>query len=305
MNNEYRPLISVIIASYNDSDKIGKCIEALLDQNYENIEIIIVDDGSEDNTKDFMKSFDSNKKVFFLQQKRQGPGTAKNKAVKEAKGEILVFVDADEYVKKDYLEKLTEPIRKGEAKTCIGAWVIANPKSPWARCRFKETHKLRHHAVNSGVFRAIKKEFFEELGGFDSSKGYSDDRIPNNEKRARIDDAIFNHDVDSNPKDLFQKRKWIGSSLKTNPKNSLFWKKIVFGFLFFALFVISFWINIWMSLGILIGGLFPIIYRSFKKAFVYKDIRLVFYYPLYLFITSLGMILGFLNPEYKKDNLNP
>ncbi len=295
------PLISTIISAFNAEKKISKCISSLLNQTYSRIEIFVVDDGSKDKTKEIVKSFvENNKNVYLLEQDRQGPGIAKNLAAKKAKGEILVFVDSDEYPKKDYLEKLTKPIRSGKFKTSIGAWVVASPKNPWARCRFKDTSELRHHAIKSGVFRAIRKDFFDKLGGFDSSRGYSDDRIPNNDKRARVDDAIFDHDVDSNPKELFQKRKWIGSSIKSNPKNQKFWVKTIFGILMVSLFIISFWINLWLSLSMLILGILPIVYLSIKKVIYYNDIRLLFYYPIYFFITSLGMIVGFLKPVYKK-----
>ena len=300
MTKENKPLLSIIIAAYNEENKIQKCLEALLDQNYKNIEIFVIDDGSTDKTKEIIKKFSKGKKIFLLEQNRQGPGAAKNLAVKKAKGEILVFVDADEYVQKNYIEKLTIPLIKGESKTSIGAWRIAYPKSPWARCRFGDTSKIRHHAVKSGVFRSIKKDFFEKLGGFDVTKGYSDDRIPNEAKRSRVEDAIFDHDVDSNPQELFQKRKWIGSSIKTNPKNILFWKKIIFSSLMLTLFLVSFWISLWMSLGIFILGTLPIFYYAIKKSFLYKDWRLIFYYPIYFVIIMLGMIMGFLKPVYNK-----
>ena len=294
-----KPLISVIISVYNSEDKIEKCLNSLLNQTYNPIEIIIVDDGSTDKTKEIIKKFVDNKKIFLLEQKRQGPGVAKNLASKKAKGKILVFVDSDEYLQKDYIEKLTKPLRDGKYKTSIGAWVIARPKNPWARCRFKDTSKLRHHAMKSGVFRAIKKDFFEKLGGFNVSKGYSDDRIPNNEKRARVDDAIFNHDTDSNLNEIYEKRKWIGSSIIANPKPAKFWIKLVFGFLVFGFFIASFGISLRLTLGILILGILPLIYKTFSKVFFYKDIRLLVYYPAYALITSFGMIIGFLRPEYK------
>lgn len=293
------PLISAIISAYNSENKIGKCIKSLLNQTYKPIEIIVVDDGSTDKTKEIVKKFTDNKKIFLLGQKRQGPGAAKNLASKKAEGDILVFVDSDEYPRQDYIEKLTKPIREGKSKTSIGAWVLAYPKNPWARCRFKDTSKLRHHAVKSGVFRAIKKDFFNKLGGFDSSKGYSDDRIPNKEKRERVDDAVFDHDTDSSLKELYKKRKWIGSSIMANPKPAKFWVKLILGLALFGTFIVSFWVSLWLTLGILILSILPLAYKTISKIFFYKDIRLLFYYPIYFIITSIGMIMGFLKPEYK------
>ena len=294
-----KPLISVIISAYNAEKKIEKCILALLNQTYNPIEIIIVDDGSTDRTKEIIKKFTNNKKIFLLEQKRQGPGAAKNLASKKANGKILVFVDSDEYAREDYIEKLTKPIRDGKYKTSIGAWILAHPKNPWARCRFEDTSKLRSHAMKSGVFRAIKKDFFNQIGGFNASKGYSDDRIPNNEKRARVNDAIFDHDTDGNLTELYKKRKWIGSSIMTTPKPAKFWTKIILGFTLFSFFITSFWISLWLTFILLIVGILPILYQSLRKVIFYKDIKLFFYYPVYAIITFIGMIIGFLNPEYK------
>lgn len=296
--NKYS-LISIIISAYNAENKIGKCLNSLLNQTYKPIEIFVVDDGSTDKTKEVIKKYVDNKKIFLLEQKRQGPGAAKNLASKKARGEILVFVDSDEYPRQNYIEKLTKPIREGKAKTSIGAWVLAQPKNPWARCRFKDTSELRRHAITSGVFRAIKKDFFKKLGGFDTSKGYSDDRIPNNEKRARVDDAVFDHDTDSNLKELYKKRKWIGSSVVSNPKPAKFWSKLIFGLLLFGFFITSFWINLWLTFILLSIGIAFILYQSLKKVIFYKDIRLLVYYPVYFIITSIGMMIGFLMPEYK------
>src|SRR3989344_2631150 len=276
-----KPLISIIISAYNSENKIEKCLNSLLNQTYNPIEIIAVDDGSTDKTKEIIKKFIDNKKVFLLEQKRQGPGAAKNIASKKAKGSILVFVDSDEYTRQDYIEKLTKPIREGKYKTSIGAWVLAYPKNPWARCRFEDTSELRYHAMKSGVFRAIKKDFFNHLGGFN--------------------DAIFDHDTDSNLNELYKKRKWIGSSIMTNPKSAKFWSKTILGFILFGFFIASFWISLWLTFAILIIGILPILYQSLKKVIFYRDIRLFFYYPIYVLVTSFGMVIGFLRPVYKND----
>ena len=294
------PLISIIISAYNSENKIEKCLNALSNQTYNQIEIIAVDVGSTDKTNEIIKKFlEKNKNIYLLEQKRQGPGAAKNLASKKANGKILVFVDSDEYPRKDYIEKLTKPIRENKTKTAIGAWYLAQPKNPWARCRFDDASKIRYHAMKSGVFRAIKKDFFNQLGGFNTSKGYSDDRIPNNEKRARVNEAIFDHDADSNLNELYKKRKWIGSSIIANPKPAKFWIKTTFGILSFGLLIASFWISLWLTFILLLLGILPLLYKSLRQVVFYKDIRLFFYYPIYALITSFGMFIGFLKPEYK------
>jgi len=295
------PKISVIIPAYNEETKIKKCLDSLLKQTYKNVEIFVVDDGSSDKTPEIIKEFSVKyKNISFLQQKQQGPGAAKNKAAKKAKGPILVFVDSDEYPKKNYIEKLTEPIRKRKSKTSIGAWYIASPENPWARCRFKNTYSLRQHALQSGVFRAVDKKFFEKLEGFDSRKGYSDDRIETDVKRARVDDAIFYHEIDTTLKEIYEKRKWIGKSVLGNPKNKRFKTKILFlvGILGFALYFGLTNQSLLLYLAIL--SLVPLIFLTLRKTFFYKDFKLIFYYPIYLLISSIGMLMGILTNIKKR-----
>lgn len=293
------PLISIIISAYNAESKIGKSLRALLKQTYNQIEIIVVDDGSTDKTKEIVKKFVDNKKIFLLEQKRQGPGAAKNKASKKAKGKILVFVDSDEYPRENYIEKLTAPIRSGEAKTSVGSWRVAKPESPWARCRFNNTYKLRDKAVMSGVFRAVDIKFFKGLKGFDTTKGYSDDRIPIKEKRARVKDAIYAHDVESTLGELYEKRKWIGSSIKTNPKPLKFKLKIFSVIIFLALFTYMLFTYPIFSLYLLLIPFILLLIKSMKKVIFYGDPLLLVYYPIYVLVIIMGMLVGFIKPVYR------
>jgi len=295
-------LITVVISAYNEERKIRNCLKALLNQTYKPLEIIVVNNGSTDNTERIVNELinkNSSIKMFKRKNKALGPAPAKNLGAKEAKGKILVFVDADEYVKEDYIEKITKPIRNKKTKTAIGSWYVAQSKNPWARCRFPNTHKLRKHALQSGVFRSIEKKLFLKLGGFNEEKGFSDDRLKTGVKRSRIDDAIFYHDIDSSFKEIFFKQRWIGSSVISNPKSKRFKTKI----LVFSLIVIgilaSFFISKWALL-IIPVFLFLLIYKTLKKVFFYKDIRLLVYYPIYLLTYGIAISLGILGSLIKK-----
>src|SRR5688572_8887700 len=110
-------MISIIIPTYNEESVLKKCLESLSLQTYKSFEIIIVDDGSSDNTKNIVESLKSQiSNLNFLTQKHGGAGAARNLGAKEAKGTILVFVDADMTFDKDFLKDLISPIEKGEVK---------------------------------------------------------------------------------------------------------------------------------------------------------------------------------------------
>ena len=88
------PLVSVIMPAYNSSAYIEASIQSVLEQDYEAIELIVVDDGSSDGTPELARAFGS--RVQVIEQKNSGPAAARNKGVSAARGELLAFVDADD-----------------------------------------------------------------------------------------------------------------------------------------------------------------------------------------------------------------
>lgn len=107
MNN---PLLSVIIASFNNEEYIEECVGSVIRQTYENLEIICVDDGSTDKTGILMDNFarvDSRIHVFHHKENK-GVSAARNLAMNHVNGEFLTFVDGDDYIKPEMYETLIE-----------------------------------------------------------------------------------------------------------------------------------------------------------------------------------------------------
>ncbi len=98
-------LVSIVIASYNMGQYLGTAIDSLLAQTWGNIEVIIVDDGSTDNTPQMMQAYSSNDKVNYIRTENRGQPKAKNLGVKAAKGDFIGFCDADDFWTIDKLEK--------------------------------------------------------------------------------------------------------------------------------------------------------------------------------------------------------
>ena len=91
------PLISVIIPTYNRENTITRSIDSVLNQNYENIELIIVDDRSDDNTKDIIEKYtDSRIKYIYNDTDKHGAGAARNIGIMAATGELIAFNDSDD-----------------------------------------------------------------------------------------------------------------------------------------------------------------------------------------------------------------
>lgn len=107
-------LVSVIVPVYNVENYLDKCIESLIKQKYDNIEIILVDDGSTDRCGsicDKAAEFDSRIKV--LHQKNKGLSEARNVGIKCARGEYICFVDSDDYVEESFIERMIEAVEDG------------------------------------------------------------------------------------------------------------------------------------------------------------------------------------------------
>lgn len=103
------PLVSIIVPVYNTEKYLQKCIFSLLNQEYSNIEILLIDDGSTDSSGKICNQFRLNPKVIVIHQHNQGVSATRNKALGLARGEYLAFVDSDDYVHPDFI---TAPLKK-------------------------------------------------------------------------------------------------------------------------------------------------------------------------------------------------
>lgn len=107
------PLISIIVPAYNAEKYIKACLDSIIIQTYSNFEVIVINDGSIDQTEEILKSYQSNPKFRIYSQKNGGLSAARNQGLKLAKGELVCFIDSDDSVKSDYLEKLVAPFIDG------------------------------------------------------------------------------------------------------------------------------------------------------------------------------------------------
>lgn len=103
--------ISIIVPVYNVELYIRECLDSLISQTYENIEIIIIDDGSTDLSYDICKEY-NDKRIKLIQQKNKGVSMSRNLGLKESTGEYVMFVDSDDFLEIDACSKLVEILEK-------------------------------------------------------------------------------------------------------------------------------------------------------------------------------------------------
>ena len=104
---EYKDKISVVVPIYNVEKYLEKCIKSILNQTYNNLEIILVNDGSTDNCLNICKKFEKiDKRIFVINKENGGLSEARNYGIDKATGKYITFVDSDDYIDEDYLEFL-------------------------------------------------------------------------------------------------------------------------------------------------------------------------------------------------------
>ena len=217
--------VSIIIPTYNEEQNISACLDSLFRQTYKDFEVIVVDDGSSDNTLLEIRNSVAKPKmecqfeICILHQAHRGAGAARNLGAKKAEGEILVFVDADMTFNINFINDLIKPIVDGKV---VGTFskneMLANKNNIWAIC-WNLNRGLpgdRMHPVGypdtQKVFRAILKSEFDRVGGFNAKAGYTDDWSLSERLgvEARVaPGAIFYHRNPDSLKEVFIQSKWM------------------------------------------------------------------------------------------------
>ena len=114
------PIVSVIIPSYNAMNYIAETLESVLAQTLADIEVIVVDDGSTDSTRDIVKGFaHKDSRLMLVEQTNQFAGVARNNGMAKATGSYLYFLDADDYIEKTALENLVNALEQSGADIAI------------------------------------------------------------------------------------------------------------------------------------------------------------------------------------------
>ena len=108
--------ISVIVPVYNSEEYIEKCLDSILNQTYKDIEILVINDGSKDNSEKIIKEYVKKypKQIVFINQENMGVAKTRNNAIKKATGDYIAFIDNDDYIDKDYFETLINKIEDND-----------------------------------------------------------------------------------------------------------------------------------------------------------------------------------------------
>ena len=111
--------VSVIIPVHNSSKYLKKCLDSVLKQTYKNIEVICIENGSKDNSLEILKQY---KTIKTYSLKESGISLARNYGIEKAKGDYLYFLDSDDYIKENLIEKLVKKLEKDKSDLCYAKY---------------------------------------------------------------------------------------------------------------------------------------------------------------------------------------
>lgn len=175
MENNY--LISVVIPCYNDAQYIGQAVQSALNQTHSNIEVIIVDDGSNAETKAILKRLES-KVTKLITQENQGQSKARNSGIDQAKGSYILVLDSDDFFESTFCEKAINVfLNEKEVKlvTCQASLLFEDGSSS-VFIHYGgniENFLFENNALGSALF---KKQEWENCGKYDENmkEGFED-----------------------------------------------------------------------------------------------------------------------------------
>jgi glycosyltransferase involved in cell wall biosynthesis len=174
LQNENIPGVSIIVCTYNHASYIDKCIKGILSQTFQDFELIIIDDGSTDNTREIVESFDDPRIRYIKYDQNSGSiGKIRNQAVSYARGEYIFFTDSDCIPKFDWIETGLTALKED------GVFVIEG-KLIYNREGYKPTLSERKVSNESGGMwmnanMAFRKMIFEEFN-YDPTMRRQEDR---------------------------------------------------------------------------------------------------------------------------------
>ena len=170
------PIVSVIIPCYNNQDTIIETLESVINQTFKKVEIILVDDGSEQDIQNKVSNFIENRKIIFFKQDNKGVSHARNYGAKHATGDFFVFLDADDILVDTYIEKCVAVFKQDSTIKIVysQANLFGRENKKWEIPAYENLHSF---LIGNCIFvtAMLKKEDFIKANGFDTELDFYED----------------------------------------------------------------------------------------------------------------------------------
>ena len=153
--------VTVIVPVYNSEKYIGRCLDSILKQTYEDFEILVVNDGSKDNSQNIINKYKKNysEKITYVEQENKGVATTRNESIKKADSEYIMFVDNDDYLDKDYIETFVKTIEDGKYDVVLGGYRRPNENGKILRKQILEDYEWSKLIIMAPWAKIYRKQF--------------------------------------------------------------------------------------------------------------------------------------------------
>ena len=141
--------VSVIIPNYNAGKYILKCMDSVIKQTYKNIELIVIDDGSNDGSWSIIQEYAKrNENISILHQQNLNASIARNRGIEVATGEYLIFLDSDDILYQEAIEKMVSKIERDQSDMVIGNFYITDKEgNPTRKCIFTDRDRIEENPI--------------------------------------------------------------------------------------------------------------------------------------------------------------
>lgn len=207
------PKISVIIPVYNAEKYIKECVDSVLNQDFQDYEIIVVNDGSTDNTAQILKEYDT--KIIFINQPNSGSSATRNRGVQNAEGEYILHIDSDDFIEHNYLSLMYESAVKFDADVVVcDFYKFINGEDIYIQDYKKidglvdhsdymfhliRTKKTHHNVFNKLIKRDLALEFSYPNGIFLGEDLFAIFKIMSSAKRiAKLNQSFYHYRIGDN-----------------------------------------------------------------------------------------------------------
>lgn len=191
-----KPLLSIIIPCYNAENSIGKLIESIINQKFNDYEIIIINDGSKDKTKKIIKEYlNKTNKIIFIDKENTGVGDTRNVGIKNSSGKYITFADSDDYYQSNFFDEIVPYIKQEDFELLVfNATVMDYGK--YVKDEISSKYKDDIFYENNSVIKYLNSTFSYRISNVPWNKIYVSKIIKDNNilfpNKKRGQDLVFN-----------------------------------------------------------------------------------------------------------------
>ena len=206
-------MVSVLIPAYNAEKTINRCIDSILCQTYQNIEIIIANDGSTDSTLPILSDYaEKDRRIIICSQPNKGVSAARNMCLKNAKGDYILYVDADDWIEPNMIQRMLELIEDADFVLCESDHAEISEQVEY-ECNIKIEHWnqkqqmqefMKHKRMTGMLWNKLIRRSVIDGVCFNEKTGYGEDAeflwkiIKKSQKMVVTNEVLYHHVLEDN-----------------------------------------------------------------------------------------------------------